>query len=88
MTEPAAKRVDGGPAFPFPTRTVVDPYDQGMREQLRAANIGMSLRDYFAGQAVKGAIARLAGPDWQKAADVAAESAYMIADAMLKARER
>ena len=43
----------------------------------------MSLRDYFAGQALAGIVARGA---WDPRSD-AAESAYEYADAMLKARE-
>ena len=43
----------------------------------------MTLRDYFAGQALAGIVARGA---WDPRSD-AAESAYEYADAMLKARE-
>ena len=43
----------------------------------------MSLRDYFAGQALAGIVARGA---WDPRSD-AAESAYEYADAMLAARE-
>ena len=64
-------RHDGGPAFPRPA------------SDTSGATIGMSLRDYFAGQALAGqdgdAHARL-GP--QKIA----QRAYYVADAMLAAR--
>jgi len=57
---------DGGPAFPIP--------DEGWP--------GMTLRDWFAGQALAG---MLANPDsWPEDRGVAA---YCYADAMLKARE-
>lgn len=45
----------------------------------------MSLRDWFAGQALaNGNIEDHSGPEW---ADRVAEQAYRIADAMIKARE-
>lgn len=64
-------RTDGGPAFP------VDIEGWG-------AEYGMSLRDWFAGQALgwrarKGVQVGLA--------DTLAADAYTLADAMLKARE-
>lgn len=77
---------DGGPAFPC-------------EEQIRCGGevvdtrkfTGMTLRDYFAGQAI-GHIAQHAmvdgwarsGPEWR---DGAAEEAYKFADAMIAARE-
>jgi hypothetical protein len=65
---------DGGPAFPRP---------------MVAAAPGMTLRDWFAGQAMQGLIASPRGPvnggtvtdSW------VAENAYIVADAMLAARE-
>lgn len=42
---------------------------------------GMSLRDWFAGQAISGAIGKF------RVAQTAAEYAYRVADAMLEARE-
>jgi hypothetical protein len=58
---------DGGPAFPRP---------------MVAAAPGMTLRDWFAGQALAG---MLANPDsWTGAGGV---MAYRYADAMLRARE-
>ena len=62
---------DGGPAYP------------SLRETGESAGRGMSLRDWFAGQALSGILAseRDAG-----APDLARE-AYLYADAMLAARE-
>jgi hypothetical protein len=65
----------GGPAFP--TGTGVTPY-----------NPGMTLRDYFAAKAMQGMLANpklqeqilQAGQSWIE------ESAWAVADAMLKAR--
>ena len=54
---------------------------------------GMTLRDYFAAKAMQGLISC---PDWREGAgedvgmdpsDYTARTAYMMADAMLKARE-
>ena len=51
---------------------------------------GMTLRDYFAAKAMQGLIASPRGtPDGSDATDVYyANSAYLVADAMLKAREQ
>lgn len=73
----------GGPAFPQP----INPSEQGR---------GMSLRDYFAAKAMQGWMANptatpveagIDDADPQAMADVAAVFGYMVADAMLKARE-
>ena len=61
------KREDGGRAFPVPDG-FVDP--------------GMSLRDYFAAQAIMGLMAQPDG--WGE--EAAASKAYRVADALLKAR--
>ena len=47
---------------------------------------GMTLRDYFAATAVAG-IVQCTGYATEKACKAAAECAYWVADAMLKARE-
>jgi hypothetical protein len=71
---------DGGPAFPM---TV-----QSWNSNLSAGASGMTLRDWFAGQA----LALLAGRSWDHVgADQAllnrwATTAYLLADAMLAAR--
>ena len=61
----------GGPAFPFWSDT-----------QHLAGYEGMSLRDYFAAQAMQGICARV---NWDE--PFVAERAYKMADAMLKARD-
>ena len=71
---------DGGPAFPCP-----DDYAQDGRPIYGPRNIqGMSIRDWFAGQALA------SYADWGNAApcdDVAAEC-YLMADAMLAERQK
>ncbi len=62
---------DGGQAFPT-------PYEQTIAHGVLGGNVGMSLRDYFAGQS----LAFLAGEPVE-----VATTAYQIADAMLEARE-
>ena len=64
---------DGGPAFPaLDARTMLS---------------GMSLRDYFAAKAMQGFMANKSNPmHYQPETD--AQWAYMIADAMLKARDQ
>lgn len=70
---------DGGSAFPGKVRVIAargDGWSTGHEENAP----GMSLRDYFAGQAISG---------WVSDDDptVFAHQAYRLADAMLKARE-
>lgn len=77
----------GGPAFPLPFR----PSDWDAEIDFTIPFPGMSLRDYFAGQAI-GHISAYAmadqwgksGPEWRFAA---AQEAYKFADAMLEARK-
>ena len=70
---------DGGPAFP--------------REYTHKGHSGMSLRDWFAGQALTGGLARGKVPSPSQAlegetvAEFWARSSYIVADAMLAARE-
>ncbi len=61
---------NGGPAFPAP----YDGHGSG--------DPGMSLRDWFAGQALAGNL----GNPWSSHEDSVASRCYKIADAMLKAR--
>jgi hypothetical protein len=65
------------PAFPI----VVD-YGDGVKYQT-----GMTLRDYFAAKAMQ---ALLSNTDWRLDCDIddTAKTAYMTADAMIKAREQ
>jgi hypothetical protein len=60
------------------------------QERVRDQAFGLTMRDYFAAKALQG----LCALDWQSAyqqhmpsAEVYAENAYCIADAMIKARE-
>lgn len=84
---------DGGPAFPKP----LDPYPNA--QGMESGSQGMSLRDWFAGQALAGLIAPLIAADPAAIARAAvadgftgrfpeyvAMRAYEQADAMLKAR--
>jgi hypothetical protein len=64
---------DGGPAFPI--ETTATPYAPGM-----------SLRDWFAGQALAGLV-RSEQPDGFPAWVGHALDAYALADAMLEARK-
>jgi hypothetical protein len=50
-------------------------------------NEGMTMRDYFAGQALAGMTTSLSPPVHPGLADEIAKAAYAVADAMLKARE-
>lgn len=61
---------DGGTAFPISDRGAVEP--------------GMSLRDWFAGQALAG---MLADSNVKGQPVVIADGAYRLADAMLEARK-
>lgn len=64
---------DGGPAFPRMSGTT----EMG-------GSMGMSLRDWFAGQALAGLLARSTAYSTPSAF---VPEAYLFADAMLKARE-
>lgn len=70
---------DGGPAFPNVGGT--EPNDL-------FPSYGMSLRDYFAGQALAGLTSSTdaTAEGWKIAAPIAAELSYALADALLKAR--
>lgn len=67
---------DGGPAFPTEVRTIAGTKTIGE---------GMSLRDWFAGQALAGLYAN-SNEEWPAAAAVLC--AYDTADAMLSERKR
>ena len=86
---------DGGPAFPHQREqwSEHECHPSGVGGNLvrfeHPHHDGMSLRDWFAGMALQGAVARegiitIAGDRPGKTAD----EAYTIADAMLAARER
>lgn len=80
---------DGGAAFPRFQREHIyrDAYDRSGEEQFIPKD-GMSLRDYFAGQALAGIIAAYTGVDLPLPDDdTAAARAYSYADSMLTKRE-
>ena len=66
---------DGGPAFP---------------SELHPHFEGMTLRDYFAAQALCGILAdpNCNGPDFSRLEVAVATQSYQFADAMLEARKR
>ena len=68
---------DGGPAFPV--TGCVHPNGDAM--------VGMTLRDYFAGQALAGALQNYLTPKCRYTEREVASRAYRYADAMLFARE-
>lgn len=76
---------DGGPVFP-----VQEIFDERSGDILQYASEGMSLRDYFAAHAMNGLIASPRGPADGSAPTNTfyAKMAYVVADAMLKAREQ
>jgi hypothetical protein len=77
-----SERNDGGPAFPHEADYVRN--DKGGFDLLIEHHPGMTLRDWFAGQALVG-IALL---DTTMSFDDDAVTCYKFADAMLKAREQ
>lgn len=80
---------DGGPAFPAVISGETWPGDYA-GSQCHSYNSagGMTLRDYFAGQALGAMVACFlqSGDAWNGYDDLS-QSVYRVADAMLKARE-
>lgn len=74
---------DGGPAFPRPSGEAVDVEGNHFFPE---AQSGMSLRDWFAGQAAIGYLAIHADGLPIPSADEVSKYAYRVADAMLAAR--
>ena len=70
---------DGGPAFPCPVE--FDPNNQLVSH----GSFGMTLRDYFAGQALVGMSAHKDSSKWEMH-EITAD-AYAYADAMIAARK-
>ena len=71
-------RDDGGSAFPQLTRVGQAAVSEG----------GLSIRDYFAGQALVGFAANIRANEVDKGiADTLAAAAYAIADRMVQARK-
>lgn len=88
-----SKRDDGGAAYP----RIGHNYDGPIGEESHPPEAGMSLRDYFAGQALAGQtasdelaqyIGNVAGDDFGAAAQMLAETAYEMADAMIAERNK
>jgi len=80
------KTDDGGPAF---SRTAYIERDvRGNITSEVEAQDGMSLRDYFAAQALAGLIAAHTGEMSLPVANHAARDAYEFADAMIVARRK
>lgn len=73
-----AKPAHGGPAFPDPARADPDFV-------FGPATDGMSLRDWFAGQALAGLCTN---PEYEANASYIVSRAYHIADSMLYEREQ
>jgi hypothetical protein len=74
---------DGGPAFPFDLIDVLPGTgEQGVREQ----HSGLSIRDYFAAKAMQGLLAGFFNDSTKYNASDLPKEAFMIADAMIAAR--
>ena len=72
--------MDGPKAFPGPSYT--------RSGTPNGHDMGMTLRDYFAGQALAGLCANMTEPDFlEMSTDHMASLSFKYADAMLKARE-
>lgn len=71
------------PAFPIPGKT----YHLGGDAFTDPAYTGLTLRDYFAGQALMGMMASRHGSSPRFLPEDDAEYVYRVADAMLAARE-
>lgn len=75
-------RDDGGQAFPMP---VGSNGAKSIEDLLtNEAQLGMTLRDYFAAKALQGLVAAAGIKEYR--VETMAEAAYEQADAMLKAR--
>ena len=71
---------NGGPAFPTPR---LEMNDEGVVTAFAVMADGMTLRDYFAAKAMQGFCAGGS----TNTQDIA-KAAYIVADAMLKARQQ
>ena len=89
----ATERNDGGAAFPRQFKRWDNDYQRWEEQE---ADEGMSLRDYFAAKAMAATLRGLDDPASRRAMkdrgidlhEAAAEMAYRMADAMLKARDQ
>ena len=76
---------DGGPAFP----ELRHEHDSITRRKFWHNTGGMSLRDWFAGQALNGLLAgREDNFNWYGGEDWFASRSYELTDAMLKERDK
>jgi hypothetical protein len=75
----------GGPAFPRAPFKYIDN-GNGLEWDVREQS-GMTLRDYFAAKAMQGLLAQSMGTALGSDPKFAAEYAYAMADAMLKASQ-
>lgn len=81
----SALRDNGGPAFPR-VGSVEDTGDTFYPRRVRPAQDGMSLRDYFAGQALVGLMANVQPERIAMGTGAIAEACHAVADAMLAKR--
>lgn len=78
------KDTNGGPAFPTLAQSPGNGWGPEGERPAMPSSQGMSLRDWFAGQALAG---MLGGALKDTSYDVITQCAFRFADAMLKARE-
>ena len=87
------KKNDGGPAFPTQEEYTIYPTGSTGRPERRVRLLGgMTLLDYFAGQALAGILSRPLSVredkrDGRSDSECIGVAAYQLALAMLKARE-
>lgn len=75
---------DGGPAFPSAGEMV----DYKARTVSQIGHTGMSLRDYFAGQALAGSVATYRSGEFEDNPRELAEVCYMYAEYMVEQKRR
>jgi hypothetical protein len=80
-------RANGGSAFPSREVTMLNMADDGSASPVYSDTLGMSLRDYYAGQALA-EFAGLVTVDVPETMRVVAGLSYKMADAMLAARAK
>jgi len=80
---------DGGPAFPFDEVVIMESGKLKGTHQ-KEWQMGMSLRDYFAGMALQTCVSKeyMEVLSAEQIAEMIAEGCYRIADAMLEERGR
>lgn len=80
---------NGGSAFPEMETDMSHDRDVGKDYPRTYSYGGMSLRDYFAGQALAGLMtSQTSEGEWRYDARQAADNAYCVAEAMLERRNR